>query len=143
MCRQLKDKNSTFLEAEQNYIQNCVQFKEKEGRFYAKLPWKISPSLLQGNQTIATKLHVQAKRKAHKNPDYPPIEREAFKQMLVRGTVIQLSKLPLGNGKSDGLQDHLRRNKSPHHTVNQLVFKSNSASTRYRITMARQLRLQF
>ena len=46
-----------------------------------------------------------------------------------------MSKLPLGNGRDDGLQDALRKNKSPHYTVNQLVFKPNSASTQCRITM--------
>ena len=61
--------------------------------------------------------------------------RKAIKDMVQRGTLIQVSKVPLGNGKDDGLQDATRQNKNPHFTVNQLVFKPNSASTKCRITM--------
>ena len=107
ICKQLKEKNGTFSQAEQEYIKNCVKFNEKEGRFYAKLPWKINPSLLQGNRSIAVKSHVQAKKKAYKNPDYPDMAKTAIKEMVQRGTLIQVSKLPLGNGKDDGLQDSI------------------------------------
>lgn len=135
ICKQLKDKNGTSLQAEQQYIRNCVTFNEQEGKFYAKLPWKINPSLLQGNKTIAEKSHAQAKQKAYKTPEYPAMAREAIKDMVQRGTLIQVSKLPLGNGIDDGLQRAIRKNKNPHFTVNQLVFKPNSASTKCRITM--------
>ena len=63
MCKQLKDKKGTSAQAEQQYIKNCVTFNQREGKFYAKLPWKIDPSLLQGNRKIAEKSHVQAKQK--------------------------------------------------------------------------------
>ena len=135
ICKQLKDKNGTSLQAEQQYIKNCVKFNEQEGKFYAKLPWKIDPSLLQGNKSIAEKSHAQAKQKAYKTPEYPAMAREAIKDMVQRGTVIQVSKLPLGNGINDGLQRDIMNNRNPHFTVNQLVFKPNSASTKCRITM--------
>ena len=135
ICKQLKDKKGSSAQAEQQYIKNCVKFNQKEGKFYAKLPWKIDPSLLQGNRKIAEKSHVQARQKAYKNPEYPPMAKESIKDMVQRGTVLQVSKLPLGNGVDDGLQRALMKNKNPHFTVNQLVFKPNSASTRCRITM--------
>ena len=115
----MKDNRNTFQEAEQDHIRSCVQFNKKEKRFYAKLPWKLDPSILQGNYSVAVKSHIQAKRKAFKIPDNPPLAREAFGQMLDRGNVTPVSKLPLGNGTSDGLQDHLKSNKAPHLTVNQ------------------------
>ena len=77
ICKQLKDKNGTSLQAEQQYIKNCVKFNEQEGKFYAKLPWKIDPSLLQGNKSIAEKSHAQAKQKAYKTPEYPVMAKEA------------------------------------------------------------------
>ena len=43
ICKQLKDKKGTSLQAEQQYIKNCVTFNKKEGKFYARLPWKIDP----------------------------------------------------------------------------------------------------
>ena len=55
--------------------------------------------------------------------------------MIDNGSVIKLSKLPLGNGNSDGLQDHIRSNPDPHQTVNTLVFKPDSTTTKCRITM--------
>ena len=88
ICKQLKEKNGTSLQAEQEYIKNCVKFNEKEGKFYAKLPWKINPSLLQGNKGIAVKSHVQAKKKAYRNPEYPAMARAAIKDMVHRGTLI-------------------------------------------------------
>ena len=91
ICKQLKDKNGTSLQAEQEYIKNCVTFNEKEGKFYAKLPWKIDPSLLQGNKSIAVKSHVQAKKKAYRSLEYPAMARAAIKDMVQRGTLIQVS----------------------------------------------------
>ena len=135
VCRQTKDTKNKFKEAEQDYIRKCVVFDKEEKRFYAHLPWKLDPSLLQGNYSIALKSHDQAKRKAYKSPGYPALAKEAFGQMIDRGTVASVSKLPLGNGTSDGLQDHLNSIKAPQFTVNQLVFKLSSTSTQCRITM--------
>ena len=117
----MKDNKNTFQASEQDYIRSCVKFNKKEKRFYAKLPWKLDPKLLQGNYSVALKSHIQAKRKAYKNPENPPLPKEAFTQMLERGTCTSVSKLSLGNGTSDGLQDHLKSIKDPHLTVNQMV----------------------
>ena len=101
ICKQLKDKKGSSAQAEQQYIKNCVTFNQKEGKFYAKLSWKIDPSLLQGNRKIAEKSHVQAKQKAYKNPECPSMAKESIKDMVQRGTLLQVSKLPLGNGVDD------------------------------------------
>ena len=135
VCKSTTDTKSTTQQAEQDFIRSCVHFENSEGRFYAKLPWKISPTLLQGNRKIAVKSHNQAKIKAHKQKENPDLAKEAFQQMIQRGTCIQVSKLPLGNGESDGLQDHLTANKNIHYTVNQLVFKPSSTTTKCRIMM--------
>ena len=135
VCKQTRDSKDVFKQSEQEFIERCVIFNEEEKRFYAHLPWKVDPSLLQGNYSIARKSHEQEKRKAHKTKGHPELARDSFHQMLSRGTVAAVSRLPLGNGVDDGLQDHLNSIKEPHFTVNTLVYKLQSASTQCRITM--------
>ena len=127
VCKQTRDSKDVFKQSEQDFIEKCVIFNEEEKRFYAHLPWKIDPSLLQGNYSIAKKSHEQEKRKAHKTKGHPELARDSFHQMLSRGTVAAVSRLPLGNGVDDGLQDHLNNIKEPHYTVNTLVYKLQSA----------------
>merc|ERR1712002_18427 len=48
--------------------------------------------------------------------------------------VINTSDLPPGNGVNDGLRRHITDNPNSHFTVNTIVFKPSSTSTKTRIT---------
>ena len=120
--------------SEQENIKNGVIFNKQEKRFYSRMPWKSSPSLLRNNKHIAIAAHQNMKKKAHKHPDHPSMIKDTFQSMLDNQFIIKTENLPSGNGKSDGLRTHIMENTNCHFTVNTIVFKPSSQSTKTRIT---------
>ena len=57
--------------------------------------------------------------------------------MIDNNFIIKFSKVPLGNGLDDGLQEYIFSNPQPHFTANTVVFKPQSTSTKWRITWDR------
>ena len=120
--------------SEQESIKNAMTFNEKEKCFYSRMPWKSSPSLLGNNKDVAIKSHQNLKRKAHKNELHPPMIKETFQSMLNNEFIIKTDLLPPGNGVNDGLRNHIQSNPNKHYTVNTVVYKPSSTSTKTRIT---------
>ena len=120
--------------AQQDSIKNAIVFNKEEKRFYSPMPWKLSPSLLRNNKDIAIKAHQNMKKKAHKNKDHPAMVRETFQSMIDNKFITKASDLPPGNGANDGLRRHITENPNSHFTVNTIVFKPSSTSTKTRIT---------
>ena len=120
--------------SEQESIKNAMTFNEKEKCFYSRMPWKSSPSLLGNNKDVAIKSHQNLKRKAHKNELHPPMIKETFQSMLNNEFIVKTDLLPPGNGVNDGLRNHIQSNPNKHYTVNTVVYKPSSTSTKTRIT---------
>ena len=98
------------------------------------MPWKMSPKLLGNNRDVAIKAHQNVKTKAHKDKEHPPMVKQAFQSMLDNSFIIKTASLPPGNGISDGLRNHIENNPKRHYTVNTVVYKPSSTSTKTRIT---------
>ena len=131
---QLSPQDPQIAISQQQSIKDGIIFNKEEKRFYSPMPWRSSPSLLQNNRDIAAKAHHNMKKKAHKNKDHPPMVKETFQSMLDNKFVIKTSDLPQGNGTNDGLRRDITENKRSHFTVNTIVFKPSSTSTKTRIT---------
>ena len=64
--------------SEQESIKNGLVFNKQEKRFYSRMPWKSSPSLLRNNKQIAITAHQNMKKKAHKHSDHPSMIKDTF-----------------------------------------------------------------
>ena len=120
--------------SEQEAIKNAMIFNEKERCFYSPMPWKSSPSILGNNTEVAIKSHQNLKKKAHRNELHPPMIKETFQSMLSNEFIIKTDLLPPGNGLDDGLRNHIQSIPNKHFTVNTIVYKPSSTSTKTRIT---------
>ena len=118
--------------SEQESIKNSMVFNETEKCFYSRMPWKLSPSLLGNNTDIAVKAHQNMKKKAHKDKSHPIMIKETFQSMVNNGFIVKTDLLPPGNGVDDGFRNHIQGNPNKHYTVNTVVYKPSSTSTKTR-----------